>query len=165
MQAGGGSPPQGSLAKAIDAHWGSLDKLTAKMNAAGAGVQGSGWVVCSLFTACLFTLKAEILLYCIITWEPNVAVRSILSCNQVMHWILQWLALNKEVKRLSVETTANQVCDVLCSKLKWFDNDSLLYDAHLIFPRVLETLIVNSSIVQNSPGYTGVKGPCSFTWN
>jgi len=42
--AGGGSPPQGSLAKAIDAHWGSLDKLTAKMNAAGAGVQGSGWV-------------------------------------------------------------------------------------------------------------------------
>ncbi|KAG0557417.1 hypothetical protein M758_11G124200 [Ceratodon purpureus] len=41
---GGGSPPQGNLAKAIDAQFGGLDKLTAKMNAAGAGVQGSGWV-------------------------------------------------------------------------------------------------------------------------
>nr|BAA86881.1 manganese superoxide dismutase [Barbula unguiculata] len=41
---GGGSPPQGSLAKAIDAQFGGLDKLTAKMSTAGAGVQGSGWV-------------------------------------------------------------------------------------------------------------------------
>lgn len=66
---GGGSPPQGSLAKAIEAQFGGLDKLTARMNAAGAGVQGSGWV---------------------------------------------WLGLNKELKRLSVETTANQ--DTLASK-------------------------------------------------
>jgi len=41
---GGGSPPEGSLAKAIEAQFGGLDKLTASMNAAGAGVQGSGWV-------------------------------------------------------------------------------------------------------------------------
>jgi Fe-Mn family superoxide dismutase len=42
--AGGGSPPQGSLAKAIDAQFGGLEKLTAKMSTVGAGVQGSGWV-------------------------------------------------------------------------------------------------------------------------
>lgn len=66
---GGGSPPEGHLAEAIDAQWGSLDKLIAKMNAAGAGVQGSGWV---------------------------------------------WLGLNKELHRLSVETTSNQ--DILASK-------------------------------------------------
>lgn len=36
-------PPSGDLAKAIDADFGSLDKMTAKFNAAAAGVQGSGW--------------------------------------------------------------------------------------------------------------------------
>lgn len=45
MQKGGGSPPEGNLAKAIDAQFGGLDKVIAKMNAAGAGLQGSGWVV------------------------------------------------------------------------------------------------------------------------
>lgn len=45
MQKGGGSPPEGNLAKAIEAQFGGLDKVIAKMNAAGAGVQGSGWVV------------------------------------------------------------------------------------------------------------------------
>ena len=52
MQKGGGSPPEGNLAKAIDAQFGGLDKVIAKMNAAGAGLQGSGWVVC--FTSHLF---------------------------------------------------------------------------------------------------------------
>jgi Fe-Mn family superoxide dismutase len=66
---GGGAPPQGSLSKAIDAQFGDLDKLIAKMNAAGAGVQGSGWV---------------------------------------------WLGLNKDLKRLEVQTTMNQ--DALSSK-------------------------------------------------
>jgi hypothetical protein len=36
-------PPSGALAKAIDADFGSLDKLVAKFSAAAAGVQGSGW--------------------------------------------------------------------------------------------------------------------------
>ncbi len=50
LQEGGGQPPEGNLAKAIDAQFGGLEKLTAKMNAAGAGLQGSGWVVCLLLT-------------------------------------------------------------------------------------------------------------------
>ncbi|CAI5458805.1 unnamed protein product [Closterium sp. Yama58-4] len=41
---GGGAPPEGPLAAAIDAEFGSLDALVSKFNAAGAGVQGSGWV-------------------------------------------------------------------------------------------------------------------------
>eukprot|EP00897_Mesotaenium_endlicherianum_P000625 jgi/Mesen1/10563/ME000843S10067 len=41
---GGGEPPSGALAAAIDAHYGSLDGLVAKFSAAGAGLQGSGWV-------------------------------------------------------------------------------------------------------------------------
>ncbi|CAI5519354.1 unnamed protein product [Closterium sp. Naga37s-1] len=41
---GGGAPPEGALAAAIDAQFGSLDALVSKFNAAGAGVQGSGWV-------------------------------------------------------------------------------------------------------------------------
>lgn len=44
-QEGGGEPPHGSLGWAIDADFGSLEKLIQKMNAEGAAVQGSGWVV------------------------------------------------------------------------------------------------------------------------
>lgn len=40
---GGGDPPSGSLSKAIDSHYGSLDKLKSQFNAALAGIQGSGW--------------------------------------------------------------------------------------------------------------------------
>lgn len=40
---GGGEPPSGSLSKAIDASYGSLDKLKSQFNAALAGIQGSGW--------------------------------------------------------------------------------------------------------------------------
>lgn len=41
--AGGGEPPSGNLAKAIDASYGSLESFKEKFNAALAGVQGSGW--------------------------------------------------------------------------------------------------------------------------
>jgi Fe-Mn family superoxide dismutase len=40
---GGGDPPTGALAKAIDESFGSLDKFKEKFNAALAGIQGSGW--------------------------------------------------------------------------------------------------------------------------
>jgi len=46
LQKGGGEPPEGNLASAIESEFGSLDKLIAKMSTTGAGVQGSGWVVC-----------------------------------------------------------------------------------------------------------------------
>ena len=45
LQEGGGEPPKGSLGWAIDNHFGSLEALVQKMNADGAGLQGSGWVV------------------------------------------------------------------------------------------------------------------------
>jgi Fe-Mn family superoxide dismutase len=41
--AGGGEPPSGALAKAIDDHFGSFDKFKGEMNKALAGIQGSGW--------------------------------------------------------------------------------------------------------------------------
>lgn len=47
MQEGGGEPPHGSLGSAINESFSSFEKLIAKMNAEGAAVQGSGWVVCS----------------------------------------------------------------------------------------------------------------------
>lgn len=55
VQEGGGEPPHGSLGWAIDQHFGSMEKLIAKMNAEGAAVQGSGWVVCyiNLYTLCI----------------------------------------------------------------------------------------------------------------
>ena len=40
---GGGDPPSGSLAKAIDERYGSLDAFKDKFNTALAGIQGSGW--------------------------------------------------------------------------------------------------------------------------
>eukprot|EP00245_Coleochaete_scutata_P015585 TRINITY_DN7021_c0_g1_i1.p1 TRINITY_DN7021_c0_g1~~TRINITY_DN7021_c0_g1_i1.p1 ORF type:complete len:233 (-),score=49.08 TRINITY_DN7021_c0_g1_i1:340-1038(-) len=40
---GGGEPPSGPLASAIEQEFGSLDNFITKFNAAGAGVQGSGW--------------------------------------------------------------------------------------------------------------------------
>lgn len=40
---GGGEPPSGELASRIDAAYGSLDGFKGKMNAALAGIQGSGW--------------------------------------------------------------------------------------------------------------------------
>lgn len=47
VQEGGGEPPKSSLGWAIDTHFGSLEALIQKMNAEGAALQGSGWVVSS----------------------------------------------------------------------------------------------------------------------
>ncbi|KKK20476.1 hypothetical protein ARAM_004464 [Aspergillus rambellii] len=41
--AGGGEPPSGALAKAIDETFGSLENLQGQVNTALAGIQGSGW--------------------------------------------------------------------------------------------------------------------------
>ncbi|XP_050229042.1 superoxide dismutase [Mn], mitochondrial-like [Mercurialis annua] len=41
---GGGVPPHGPLAAAIDREFGSLEKLMQKMNKEGGAVDGSGWV-------------------------------------------------------------------------------------------------------------------------
>lgn len=43
MKQGGGEPPSGELARAIDGAYGSLDAMKEKFNAALAGIQGSGW--------------------------------------------------------------------------------------------------------------------------
>lgn len=40
---GGGTPPEGALAKAIDQTWGSLDKFVEQMSAKAVAIQGSGW--------------------------------------------------------------------------------------------------------------------------
>lgn len=62
-QEGGGEPPKGSLGSAIDTHFGSLEGLVKKMSAEGAAVQGSGWVVCTLFS--LFNFICSLfLLWC-----------------------------------------------------------------------------------------------------
>ena len=42
-KSGGGEPPSGPLAKAIEQHYGGLDTMKTKFNAALAGIQGSGW--------------------------------------------------------------------------------------------------------------------------
>lgn len=63
VREGGGEPPKGSLAWAVENQFGSLDSLIQKVNVEGAALQGSGWV---------------------------------------------WLALDKDQKRLSIETTFNQ---------------------------------------------------------
>ena len=42
-KAGGGEPPSGALAQAIDSTYGSLEEFKNKMNTALAGIQGSGW--------------------------------------------------------------------------------------------------------------------------
>ncbi|KZZ96324.1 superoxide dismutase, mitochondrial precursor [Ascosphaera apis ARSEF 7405] len=41
--AGGGAPPDGDLASAINAKYGSYEKFIEQFNAALAGIQGSGW--------------------------------------------------------------------------------------------------------------------------
>lgn len=43
VKEGGGAPPTGPLAEAINDGWGSLDNFITKFNAAAAGVEGSGW--------------------------------------------------------------------------------------------------------------------------
>ena len=40
---GGGTPPTGPLAKAIDTQWGSLDKFIEDFSAKTIAIQGSGW--------------------------------------------------------------------------------------------------------------------------
>jgi len=42
-KSGGGEPPSGELAKAIDTTYGGLEEFKKKFNAALAGIQGSGW--------------------------------------------------------------------------------------------------------------------------
>ncbi|XP_008242423.1 PREDICTED: superoxide dismutase [Mn], mitochondrial-like [Prunus mume] len=44
VREGGGEPPKGSLAWAVENQFGSLDSLVQKMNVEGAALQGSGWV-------------------------------------------------------------------------------------------------------------------------
>jgi Fe-Mn family superoxide dismutase len=44
-QEGGGEPPNASLGWVIDTQFGSLEALIQKVNAEGAALQGSGWVV------------------------------------------------------------------------------------------------------------------------
>lgn len=45
VQEGGGEPPKEALGWAIDTNFGSLEALIQKVNAEGAALQGSGWVV------------------------------------------------------------------------------------------------------------------------
>lgn len=92
LQQGGGEPPRGDLLKAIESEFQSVGKLIELMNAEGAGVQGSGWVVCSFFSA-----FGSLWRYC----SGNSA-----NC---LRWSVQWLGLDKKLKRLAVATTANQV--------------------------------------------------------
>lgn len=40
---GGGEPPSGKLAEAIDNAYGNLENFQSQMNTALAGIQGSGW--------------------------------------------------------------------------------------------------------------------------
>ena len=40
---GGGEPPSGALASAIEESYGGLDSFKTKFNTALAGIQGSGW--------------------------------------------------------------------------------------------------------------------------
>ena len=42
-KSGGGEPPSGKLAEAIQSRWGGLDAFKSQFNTALAGVQGSGW--------------------------------------------------------------------------------------------------------------------------
>ena len=43
MSPNGGGTPSGSLAKAIDRHFGSFDAFNAQLTSAAAAIQGSGW--------------------------------------------------------------------------------------------------------------------------
>jgi superoxide dismutase, Fe-Mn family len=43
MSPNGGGTPSGSLAKAIDRHFGSFDAFKAQLTSAAAAIQGSGW--------------------------------------------------------------------------------------------------------------------------
>ncbi|MEC7840367.1 MAG: superoxide dismutase [Chlamydiota bacterium] len=43
QSAGGGTPPEGELAEAINAEFGSLDDFIAQFNAKAGPIQGSGW--------------------------------------------------------------------------------------------------------------------------
>lgn len=106
MQEGGGEPPKGSLGWAIDTNFGSLEALVKKMNAEGAALQGSGWVVG--LTSFSWVFVGQLMLLQIKLWiVPFIYLLSLNIC-------LQWLGVDKELKRLVVETTANQVIDA-CS--------------------------------------------------
>ena len=77
---------------AIESECGSLEDFIAKFNAAGAGVQGSGWVVSCSEVA--FPIEGSF----------HVAPIFLSFCT-----ICQWLGLNKDLKKLAIQTTANQV--------------------------------------------------------
>ncbi|KAK3006601.1 hypothetical protein RJ639_016496 [Escallonia herrerae] len=81
---GGGEPPKGTLAEAIDKQFISLGKLIEKINGEGAALQGSGWV---------------------------------------------WLAFDKELGRLAVETTLNQLLgsDILVHSDQGLDLDIVYF--------------------------------------
>ena len=67
--AGGGEPPSGALANAINDSYGSLEEMKKKMNAALAGIQGSGWGWLVQDTQ---TGKVGIRTYAVCYSDPNI---------------------------------------------------------------------------------------------
>ncbi|WMV33952.1 hypothetical protein MTR67_027337, partial [Solanum verrucosum] len=95
----GGEPLKGSIGWAIETYnFGSLKTLVKKMNAdQGAALQGG----------------RSHFLFLGLCWSPYVPANQAQNCNFYLfilslHLCLQWLAVDKELKRLLVETTANQ---------------------------------------------------------
>lgn len=73
-----------------------------KMNAEGAALQGSGWVVS------LSSLRECYLFYFMDIPGPPLCAYWMPYCFYLV-LSRQWLALDKEMKKIRVETTANQV--------------------------------------------------------
>ena len=69
LQEGGGEPPKGSLGWAIDTHFGSFEAFIQEVNAEGAALQGSGWVV-----SCANSKISSSVLYPCISLELNASV-------------------------------------------------------------------------------------------
>jgi superoxide dismutase, Fe-Mn family len=78
---GGGEPPRGELADAINERWGSFNSFIEKFNATAAPIQGSGW--CWLGYS---PLSMQILLYTCANQDPLEGTSGILPLLGIDVW-------------------------------------------------------------------------------
>jgi Fe-Mn family superoxide dismutase len=90
---GGGEPPSGSLAKAIDDAYGGLDKFKSKFNTALAGIQGSGWgwLVKDNQTGKILIKTYAVRESLLIQRPKRVLTRSFTSCRTKIPWLANLL--------------------------------------------------------------------------
>lgn len=142
------------------------------------------WPICTFLLSICAPFGAQCIRSFYFWFIVNQAMRSILARSKfdaLVYFTVQWLGLNKELHRLSVETTSNQVCGLsaldsmmgislvstLCFILHTWSSEGWIHQHVQDCEADLHPVSINRKLKVDwkLSGYTGVKGPRTPTWN